>query len=79
MAYWCVFLALSIYVHVSDNVSAFWVSVLSLAFILGKQCMGLVDLDRAWAAEEHNYSVQVISMEPESCSPKNNMFVGIPT
>ncbi|XP_053831770.1 glutathione S-transferase C-terminal domain-containing protein isoform X4 [Vidua macroura] len=47
--------------------------------LIGKQCMGLVDLDRAWAAEEHNYSVQVISMEPESCSPKNNMFVGIPT
>ncbi|NXJ61330.1 GSTCD protein, partial [Rostratula benghalensis] len=47
--------------------------------LIGKQCMGLVDLDRAWAAEEHNYSVQVTSMEPESCSPKNNMFVGIPT
>ncbi|NXO05178.1 GSTCD protein, partial [Rhinopomastus cyanomelas] len=46
--------------------------------LIGKQCMGLVDLDRAWAAEERNYSVQVISMEPESCSPKNNMFVGIP-
>ncbi|KAF1582998.1 UNVERIFIED_CONTAM: Glutathione S-transferase C-terminal domain-containing protein, partial [Eudyptes robustus] len=46
--------------------------------IIGKQCMGLVDLDRAWAAEERNYSVQVISMEPETCSPKNNMFVGIP-
>ncbi|NXG65145.1 GSTCD protein, partial [Hemiprocne comata] len=47
--------------------------------LIGKQCMGLVDLDRAWAAEECNYSVQVISMEPESCSPKNNMLVGIPT
>ncbi|XP_010002416.1 PREDICTED: glutathione S-transferase C-terminal domain-containing protein [Chaetura pelagica] len=47
--------------------------------LIGKQCMGLVDLDRAQAAEEHNYSVQVISMEPESCSPKNNMLVGIPT
>ncbi|XP_074946821.1 glutathione S-transferase C-terminal domain-containing protein isoform X2 [Phalacrocorax aristotelis] len=46
--------------------------------LIGKQCMGLVDLDRAWAAEAHNYSVQVISMEPESCSPKNNMFVGVP-
>ncbi|XP_071412056.1 glutathione S-transferase C-terminal domain-containing protein [Pithys albifrons albifrons] len=46
--------------------------------LIGKQCMGLVDLDRAWAAEEQNYSVQVISMEPESCSPKNNMFVGTP-
>lgn len=53
--------------------------MLSFALVLGKQCMGLVDLDRAWAAEEHNYSVQVISMEPESCSPKNNMLVGIPT
>ncbi|KFQ27703.1 Glutathione S-transferase C-terminal domain-containing protein, partial [Merops nubicus] len=46
--------------------------------LIGKQCMGLVDLDRAWAAEERNYSVQVISMEPESCSPKNDMIVGIP-
>ncbi|XP_068950852.1 glutathione S-transferase C-terminal domain-containing protein isoform X2 [Petaurus breviceps papuanus] len=46
--------------------------------IIGKQCMCLVDLDRAWAAEERGYSVQVISMEPESCSPKNNMIVGVP-
>ncbi|XP_019470221.1 glutathione S-transferase C-terminal domain-containing protein isoform X2 [Meleagris gallopavo] len=46
--------------------------------LIGKQCMGLVDLDRAWAAERCNYSVQVTSMEPESCSPKNNMFVGTP-
>ncbi|NXU58509.1 GSTCD protein, partial [Turnix velox] len=47
--------------------------------LIGKQCMGLVDLDRAWAAEACHYSVQVTSMEPESCSPKNNMVVGIPT
>nr|BAB29091.1 unnamed protein product [Mus musculus] len=46
--------------------------------LIGKQCMGLVDLDRAAAAGEHGYSVQVISMEPESCSPKNNMIVGVP-
>ncbi|XP_027693289.1 glutathione S-transferase C-terminal domain-containing protein isoform X2 [Vombatus ursinus] len=46
--------------------------------LIGKQCMCLVDLDRAWAAEEHGYSVQVISMEPESCSPKNNMIIGVP-
>ncbi|CAN9510323.1 unnamed protein product [Ophioblennius macclurei] len=44
----------------------------------GKQCMGLVDLDRSWAAENHGYSVQVMTMEPESCSPKNNMLVGRP-
>lgn len=60
-------------------VSTFLFCMLSFALFLGKQCMGLVDLDRAWAAEEQNYSVQVISMEPESCSPKNNMLVGIPT
>ncbi|XP_041511081.1 glutathione S-transferase C-terminal domain-containing protein [Microtus oregoni] len=46
--------------------------------LIGKQCMCLVDMDRATAAEEHSYSVQVVSMEPESCSPKNNMIVGVP-
>ncbi|XP_058923420.1 glutathione S-transferase C-terminal domain-containing protein isoform X1 [Kogia breviceps] len=46
--------------------------------LIGKQCMFLVDLDRARAAEERGYSIQVISMEPESCSPKNNMIVGVP-
>ncbi|XP_069487050.1 glutathione S-transferase C-terminal domain-containing protein isoform X2 [Ambystoma mexicanum] len=46
--------------------------------LIGKRCMGLVDLDRAWAAEGCGYSAQVISMEPECCSPKNNMIVGAP-
>lgn len=46
--------------------------------LIGKQCMCLVDMDRATSAEEHGYSVQVISMEPEGCSPKNNMIVGVP-
>ncbi|XP_012583183.1 PREDICTED: glutathione S-transferase C-terminal domain-containing protein [Condylura cristata] len=46
--------------------------------LVGKQCMCLVDLDRARAAEERGYTVRVISMEPESCSPKNNLIVGIP-
>lgn len=44
----------------------------------GKRCMGLVDLDRSWATETHGYSVRVMTMEPESCSPKNNMLVGVP-
>uniref|UniRef100_A0A667XR46 Glutathione S-transferase C-terminal domain-containing protein n=1 Tax=Myripristis murdjan TaxID=586833 RepID=A0A667XR46_9TELE len=47
--------------------------------LIGKQCMCLVDLDRSWAAETHGYSVRVITMEPESCSPKNNMLVGTPS
>ncbi|XP_015687147.1 glutathione S-transferase C-terminal domain-containing protein [Protobothrops mucrosquamatus] len=45
---------------------------------IGKQCMGLVDLDRAWSVERSNYSAQVITMEPQSCSPKNNLITGIP-
>ncbi|KAM9819511.1 glutathione S-transferase C-terminal domain-containing protein isoform X1 [Syngnathus typhle] len=44
--------------------------------LIGKQCMGLVDLDRSWGAESHGYRVQVMTMEPETCSPKNNMLVG---
>ncbi|XP_040043646.2 glutathione S-transferase C-terminal domain-containing protein [Gasterosteus aculeatus] len=44
--------------------------------LIGKQCMGLVDLDRSWVAQTHGYSVQVMTMEPESCSPKNNLLVG---
>ncbi|KAJ3614452.1 hypothetical protein NHX12_018024 [Muraenolepis orangiensis] len=46
---------------------------------IGKQCMGLVDLDRSWCAEARGYTVRVITMEPESCSPKNNMLVGTVT
>ncbi|XP_072898590.1 glutathione S-transferase C-terminal domain-containing protein isoform X1 [Hemitrygon akajei] len=44
--------------------------------LIGKNCMGLVDLDRAWSAEELGYKVYVTSMEPDSCSPKNNLIVG---
>ncbi|XP_036372783.1 glutathione S-transferase C-terminal domain-containing protein [Megalops cyprinoides] len=46
--------------------------------LIGKQCMGLVDLDRSWTAEAHGYCVEVMTMEPDSCSPKNNMLVGVP-
>ncbi|KAG9480287.1 hypothetical protein GDO78_011998, partial [Eleutherodactylus coqui] len=46
--------------------------------LIGKNCMGLVDLDRAWAAEQYGYTAQVVSMEPESCSPKNNLIIGCP-
>ncbi|XP_076120999.1 glutathione S-transferase C-terminal domain-containing protein [Alosa pseudoharengus] len=46
--------------------------------IIGKSCMGLVDLDRSWAAESQGYTVKLMTMEPDSCSPKNNMLVGQP-
>ncbi|RXN09127.1 glutathione S-transferase C-terminal domain-containing [Labeo rohita] len=55
------------------------VSLPSERRLIGKRCMGLVDLDRSWAAETHGYSVRVMTMVPEGCSPKNNMLVGIPT
>lgn len=63
-------LFITIYIWLKVFIS-FWITA-------GKQCMGLVDLDRSWAAETHGYSVQVMTMEPESCSPKNNMLVGRP-
>ncbi|KAA0721982.1 Glutathione S-transferase C-terminal domain-containing protein [Triplophysa tibetana] len=46
--------------------------------LIGKRCMGLVDLDRSWAAETHRYSVKVMTMVPDGCSPKNNLLVGEP-
>lgn len=42
----------------------------------GKLCMGLVDTDRANAAKEHCYDIQLYTMQPHTCSPKNNMLVG---
>uniref|UniRef100_A0A8C4PY55 Glutathione S-transferase, C-terminal domain containing n=1 Tax=Eptatretus burgeri TaxID=7764 RepID=A0A8C4PY55_EPTBU len=46
---------------------------------IGKSCMTLVDLDRAWAVAEHaDYSVCITCMQPESCSPKNNLILGLP-
>uniref|UniRef100_UPI00358E1AA2 glutathione S-transferase C-terminal domain-containing protein n=1 Tax=Myxine glutinosa TaxID=7769 RepID=UPI00358E1AA2 len=46
---------------------------------IGQSCMSLVDLDRAWAVTEHvDYSVCITRMQPESCSPKNNLILGVP-
>lgn len=45
--------------------------------LLGKKCMGLVDMDRASAAREQGYSVTLYTMQPPECSPKNNLLVGI--
>ena len=45
----------------------------------GKNSMILVDFDRILHAKEHcNYKkLNVFTMDPKSCSPKNNMIVGI--
>ena len=36
-----------------------------------------VDWDRAKLAEQEGYQVNLYSMEPYSCTPKNNFLLGI--
>lgn len=44
-----------------------------------KTCMGLVDLDRnLWAQESGGYNTFLMSLDPPTCTPKNNVIVGIP-
>ncbi|ESN99225.1 hypothetical protein HELRODRAFT_155964 [Helobdella robusta] len=45
---------------------------------IGKTCMSIVDLDRSLKAQENDYKTFVYKMQPESCSPKNNLIIGIP-
>ncbi|XP_072022490.1 glutathione S-transferase C-terminal domain-containing protein-like [Amphiura filiformis] len=42
----------------------------------GKVCMGIIDQDRASAAQEHGYHVDLCSLQPSTCSPKNNLLIG---
>nr|XP_002737940.1 PREDICTED: glutathione S-transferase C-terminal domain-containing protein-like [Saccoglossus kowalevskii] len=44
----------------------------------GKTSMALIDFDRAEAAREKGYNVSVCTMEPPTCSPKNDLLIGIP-
>jgi len=44
----------------------------------GKICMGIIDTDRCLQAKEAGYSVMIAKLIPESCTPKNNLLVGIP-
>jgi hypothetical protein len=44
----------------------------------GKICMGIIDTDRCLQAEEAGYVVTLAKLIPESCTPKNNLLVGIP-
>ena len=51
---------------------------MSLVIILsGKYCANLVDTDRAALAKEHGYSVTLCSLKPLTCTPKNNLLIGI--
>ncbi|CAK8683809.1 glutathione S-transferase C-terminal domain-containing protein-like [Clavelina lepadiformis] len=42
----------------------------------GKHCMGLVDMDRIFAATDRSYEASLYSLFPHDCSPKNNLIVG---
>ncbi|CAM9708974.1 unnamed protein product, partial [Heterosigma akashiwo] len=47
-------------------------------FQVAKKCMMIVDADRnSWAAEAAGYSTSLESLFPLSCSPKNNLIVGV--
>lgn len=43
----------------------------------GKYCANLVDTDRAALAKEHGYKVTLCSLNPLTCTPKNNLLIGI--
>jgi len=42
----------------------------------GKACMALVDWDRVCLAQEKGYTVTLCTLQPATCSPKNNMLIG---
>lgn len=43
----------------------------------GYLCMNIIDLDRQFYAEEYGYKVSLSKLEPTSCTPKNNLLVGL--
>ncbi|XP_050421978.1 glutathione S-transferase C-terminal domain-containing protein homolog [Adelges cooleyi] len=44
----------------------------------GYTCMAAVDKDRATRAIEAGYAVTLYKLKPPTCTPKNNMLIGIP-
>ncbi|CAG9788605.1 unnamed protein product [Diatraea saccharalis] len=45
----------------------------------GDLCMAVVDSDRARLAEEFGYTVTLSRLKPLSCTPKNNLLIGVPS
>lgn len=46
--------------------------------ISGRYCMNLVDTDRLAYTEEKGYDVILCSLQPLTCTPKNNLLIGTP-
>lgn len=45
--------------------------------VRGARCMTVIDSDRARLAEEHGYNVKLLKLKPVTCTPKNNLIIGI--
>lgn len=43
----------------------------------GEVCMGLIDTDRAFYAQEQGYKTYLTTLQPVTCSPKHNLLIGI--
>ncbi|CAH2236029.1 jg7320 [Pararge aegeria aegeria] len=47
--------------------------------IRGARCMAVIDSDRARLAEEFGFKVTLSRLKPLSCTPKNNLLIGVPS
>ncbi|XP_059057629.1 glutathione S-transferase C-terminal domain-containing protein homolog [Achroia grisella] len=46
--------------------------------VRGARCMAVIDSDRGRLAEEYGYTVTLSRLKPLSCTPKNNLLIGVP-
>lgn len=47
--------------------------------VRGAKCMAAIDSDRGRLAEEFGYKVTLSRLKPLSCTPKNNLLLGVPS
>lgn len=45
----------------------------------GNLCMAAIDTDRLLHSRDAGYFVHLSKMKPLTCSPKNNLLVGVPS
>ncbi|XP_012545916.2 glutathione S-transferase C-terminal domain-containing protein homolog [Bombyx mori] len=47
--------------------------------VRGAKCMAIIDSDRGHLAQEFGYTVTLTRLKPLSCTPKNNLLIGVPS
>lgn len=47
--------------------------------VRGAKCMAVIDSDRGRLAEEYGYKVTLCRLKPLTCTPKNNLLIGVPS